>query len=166
MEYDAEEFAEKEKEARARQQQQQHDWARFDKRKVVKEWLREQEEKGVVPVIKPKEHRCNRRLEDVVAGVWASPMNVSQPLKNFWRCVRSQEGFVTRRLCSGPTQRRRFVGRNRPSRSATWRRRRNLFRIEKTTMILVTKEKSSLRIAPDITKLALAVESFQRVPSS
>jgi hypothetical protein len=117
-------------------------WARFDKRKAAREWLREQEKKGSVPVIEAKPHRCNERLEDVVKGVWTSPVNVWRPLMTFWKCVWSREGFaltlfiiryIVANVCAFLTDKSHWIL------SAIWRLR---FDIVSTTTIVL--EKSAL----------------------
>jgi hypothetical protein len=43
---------------------------------------------------KPKQHRCNGHLEDVLEGVSQWPMDVSKPFNVFLSCLKSQPGNV------------------------------------------------------------------------
>ncbi|KAG2183820.1 hypothetical protein INT44_008831 [Umbelopsis vinacea] len=44
------------------------------------------------PSTRPKSHRCNEHLEDVLTGVSSWPMDFSKPFGVFWKCLRSQPG--------------------------------------------------------------------------
>ncbi|KAJ2957431.1 hypothetical protein NQZ79_g6835 [Umbelopsis isabellina] len=44
------------------------------------------------PSAKPKAHRCNEHLEDVLNGISSWPMDFSKPFGVFWKCLRSQPG--------------------------------------------------------------------------
>lgn len=44
------------------------------------------------PSAKPKSHRCNEHLEDVLNGISTWPMDFSKPFGVFWKCLRSQPG--------------------------------------------------------------------------
>jgi hypothetical protein len=44
------------------------------------------------PTQKPKQHRCNAHLEDVLEGLSQWPMNVSKPFGAFLDCLKSKPG--------------------------------------------------------------------------
>ncbi|KAI8890536.1 hypothetical protein K501DRAFT_206536 [Backusella circina FSU 941] len=44
------------------------------------------------PTQKPKQHRCNAHLEDVLEGVSQWPMDVSKPFGIFLECLKSKPG--------------------------------------------------------------------------
>lgn len=52
------------------------------------------------PSTRPKPHRCNEHLEDVLNGVSTWPMDFSKPFGVFWKCLRSQPGMkLSIKLC-------------------------------------------------------------------